>query len=597
MALAYIPPGVSVEEIFSPSVSPLLSVPTSVCIVGLTQGSVTRTDLIELSGATPVAIPNLPTGATLDDVSSVSDSVDPGSAPNDDGTYRLTNDYTVSISAGTITRVPPSTTTTVSSTLSTAAAVGNTTITVGSATGFVIGQTVTIDTGPNEETRDITNIAGNVLTLTTPALIDAHAIGTVVSSSTTLVTGDGLIPDGRIVAVTYDYTPQDYFEPIRLSDQGSILSRFGPAIDANNNIVSDLSFAASLALANGASTIVCQPLYSRTVQGDPTTPKRQPTIASASTAGSAANPSTWEDTLFGLRDLEDVNVIVPLIGQSMSNVDDAAWLQVAQKAQAHVEFMKNQQQYIFLLLGEDSSADVDYAKDSTINSHALTLGSLYGGDTRELMALVNTSKFTYPAPSSAGSQIFIGGQYFMAGLAGVIAGQPIQTPVTRKTVGAITGVADYRSLADKNADAANGLLVAEQKGNLVQVRHGITLDNTSTARREISISRAKYYMLESLIDTIDNQIIGQVVADGNSPLVVRSAVIGVLEQIKGDGVIVAYGNIDVRMLTLDPTTIEVRFSYSPSFPINYIDIIFSIDLSSASITGTTTDGLSTTAGS
>lgn len=38
MALAYTPPGVNVEELYSPSVNPLLSVSASVCLVGVARG-------------------------------------------------------------------------------------------------------------------------------------------------------------------------------------------------------------------------------------------------------------------------------------------------------------------------------------------------------------------------------------------------------------------------------------------------------------------------------------------------------------------------------------------------------------------------------
>src|SRR3954466_10615 len=38
MALAYVPPGVTIEELYSPSVNPLLAVNAQVCVIGLAQG-------------------------------------------------------------------------------------------------------------------------------------------------------------------------------------------------------------------------------------------------------------------------------------------------------------------------------------------------------------------------------------------------------------------------------------------------------------------------------------------------------------------------------------------------------------------------------
>lgn len=62
-----------------------------------------------------------------------------------------------------------------SSTLNGATSAGATSVTLVSATGFAIGDFVRIDTGANQETRLISNVAGNVLTV--PALTLAHSSG------------------------------------------------------------------------------------------------------------------------------------------------------------------------------------------------------------------------------------------------------------------------------------------------------------------------------------------------------------------------------------------------------------------------------------
>jgi hypothetical protein len=48
---------------------------------------------------------------------------------------------------------------------------------------------------------------------------------------------------------------------------------------------------------------------------------------------------------------------------------------------------------------------------------------------------------------------------------------------------------------------------------------------------------------------------------------------------------VDYANVQVRQLA-QPTTIEVRFNYRPAFPINYINIVFGIDLTTGDLTTT-----------
>jgi hypothetical protein len=42
----------------------------------------------------------------------------------------------------------------------------------------------------------------------------------------------------------------------------------------------------------------------------------------------------------------------------------------------------------------------------------------------------------------------------------------------------------------------------------------------------------------------------------------------------------------VQIASLEPTTIRASYSYRPAFTLNYIDIVFSLDLSSQTVTVT-----------
>jgi hypothetical protein len=505
MTPAYIPPGVSVDELLSPSITSNLSTTTTVGIVALSAGAITRTDLVTLSGTTAVVLPSIPTDATMATVVSVKDA-DPTKAP---GSYNVNTGYTV---------------------------------------------TTTTPTNADQAVVSLTShtVARNG-TATTP------------------------IPDGNSVYITYTYTTSDYWAPIRLDNMSDIQDRFGAAWDSTGtSINSILSHAAQIAFENGASDLVLQPLFFNN-----TGVKQQPT------SPQAAASATWADNFTSLREIDDINVIVPVVGQSAANMSDSTQLQIIQTAQDHVNYMLQQDQYVVALAGEDSSASSSNAQQATIQSHAATLQARYGGTLNEQMVLVNTSKFIRSQPGSFGGVFYVGGQYVAAALAGMLAARSVSQSLTRKVVSGFTGVADNRTKTQKNADAAAGLLVVEQKTTLVQVRHGVTLDTTSTARRELSVVRAKYSMIESLRDTLD-QLIGQVIADGTAASVVASAVQNVLEGLKNAGDIVDYANIQARTTSLDPTIIEVRFSYRPAFPINYINIVFSLDLSSQELTLPTT---------
>lgn len=390
----------------------------------------------------------------------------------------------------------------------------------------------------------------------------------------------GGIAAGSLVNVTYKYLPDNYFDPIRLEDHGSVEQRFGNSYKADGaTINSVLSFAAGIAFENGASSIVLQPLFRRATVGDPTTARTQPTDIQM------ADSTTWNDTLFLLRDIEDINVIVPVVGQADPGVTDTIVSNIFNVFQDHMAFMKGNDQLMVSIFGEDSSIDVTKATRATLLSHAIALQGRYGGQYSQQTVFLSPSRFTRIAPRT-GRPMVTGGQYMAVAIAGMIAARPVSQTLTRDSVSGFIGVPETRTKADKNAEAQTGLMVIEQKGQNVQVRHAVTLDVSSTATRELSVVRAKHRMIESVRDTIDTQIIGKVVADGNAPLIIRGAIIGVLERLRLDNDLVGYSDVQARTLSLDPTTVEVRFSYRPAFPLNYVNIRFALDLTS----GTTSLG-------
>ena len=172
-----------------------------------------------------------------------------------------------------------------------------------------------------------------------------------------------------------------------------------------------------------------------------------------------------------------------------------------------------------------------------------------------------------------------------AAVAGAIAGRPISSSLTRKSISGFTAVLDPRTTANKNADAERGLLVIEQNGENIRCRHGITLDSTSAARSEISVVRAKFNMISSIKLTLENQVIGQIIADANSPFVVRSAIAGVLSALQSQGALLDYSQIHAEISSINPTLIKASFAYRPAFTLNYIQVEFSLDLTAQTVVG------------
>ena len=184
-------------------------------------------------------------------------------------------------------------------------------------------------------------------------------------------TGD--IPDGNTVYVTYKYTPEDYYLPIRLNNMADVQNRFGNAYtDDGTAINSRITYAAQLVFENGAVDLTLLPLFYNNsgVRQEPSDVQ-------------AASSSTWAENFVALRDLPGINIIVPVIGQSDANVGDASQLSVMQTLQDHIMVMKTEQQYIVGIVGEDSSASSSVAQKATLIDHAGILAGRYGGDLAE----------------------------------------------------------------------------------------------------------------------------------------------------------------------------------------------------------------------
>lgn len=589
MTLAYQPPGVNVTEVLTPSVSPFLAVPATVCLVGPSQGFIQRTDYITLANEDDTALTNFPAGSSLiDPIISVTNINDPNVTYVEDVDYVINYNSSVNeVQTVTVTGTGlggsftltfrDETTGTIAYNATTGAlqtaleALSN--IETGEATVTGSAGSYTITFSGQYANQNVDKLVADATALTgTSADVTVHTPtqGGVAGTVRRLDAGD--IEEGETVYVVYRYVPSTYYLPTRIEDQGTVEDIYGPAFNSDGSVHSAVSFAAQIAFENGARDLVIQALFRRTDDSDPASTSTAPTNEEVQ------DSTTWSQTLYPLRDIEDVNLIVPVVGQSVTGLSDADQLAIIQTVQDHAKFMSDQQQFVVGVFGEDSTTSSSVAQKERLREHATTLRSRYGGTVSEQLVLVAPSKFARANPVT-NQKFYVGGQYVAAAIAGMIAGRPVSSSLTRETVSGFVEVSDPRSKADWNKDGQAGLLVVWQRGGTIQIRHAITLDTSATQRRELPVVRAKHRMIESVRDTIDQQIIGKVIADSNAPSTVAAAVSGVLETLKTIGDLVDYSTPQARTLTLDPTTVEVRFSYKPAFPLNYVNIAFNIDLS------------------
>ncbi len=655
MALAYVKPGVTVNEIVSPSFSPLLLDPTSICVVGPAQGYQSTVEIFVLDDNHQVQLAKLnvdPSTIVVRDASNVTltpftagasadytidqsllatsgvvkiarsmqttiedgegvvvyfenagspvqgdgktevlalNKTNPSAPANraggtQSGTVVIsraglapTDDYTLANEGTTGTTITWSGVVTVLQQFQKVwldYTIGDTVYTdveiqLNASTPVALGDNVdniVVKTAPGADTETTASVytAGTTNDLD---YIKGGTGATLTISRSAGTTTMGVSQDKLNVRISYQATPSEYWLPTRCFSQFDVEQKYGAAFDSAGNILNPVSFGASLTFANGASSVIVQALFA---EG---TPRSNGTGA----------VGDWESTFANLRDIEDINVIVPLISSGSLTKSDGLSILILEALHNHISYMAQQQnQLVMAICGEDSTSGT-MATKAVLASHAAEIGSLPYG---EHMVILDPAAFTFANPVTGGNSNN-GGQYEACKVAGMLARYPVQTPLTRKGVNGTTGVNESRTESEKDEQAQAGLTVIEAKRGRIQIRHAITTSQASVAARELSVVRAKHFMMENVRQALEEQVVGQMVLDQSATFRVQLLVADELQQLVDLGAIVSYSAIQVSRDTTDPTALNVRFSYLPSFPLNSISISFSID-SSQGVTFDTT---------
>jgi len=569
-ARAYNSPGVVVVESPNPTLAPLLASPSIIAVVGSASGlqSITERLVIDALNAQTLGHTGVHTNSVIVKSTSTGETLNAGNytvTQTNDPDSTVTGDEVYAFNA----KAQPG------ATIGVVAGTGTLTGTYQYAATFVNSGG---ETGIGDSTSNTVVLSGQGSNLSTIPVGPSgttgrniyrkktagsgadnvwHLVASISDNSTTVLTGettsDGTaangaqpptgISDGDTIAVSYTYTDALYYEPTVFDDLDDVYDKYGPAFDSNGNINSKLSFAARLAFLNGASELIC----------------------TASATGAAAD---IEDALERVEDDDSVRIV--LVADGSSQVNDAA--------ASHVDKMNALGRWRIAVIGRDGS---------TTAIDAATLRAAASGFNDEAVQLVSPASFKMQNPVS-GRDMNVGGQWMAAAVAGMWAARDVQIPLTRKSVGGFSGIADKRTESDKAIDSSNGLLVVEDKGGTLRVRHSVTTAIGAISTREGSVVRAKYEMAHRLREVLDAGVVGIVLPQDRVPLVVQGAVASVLEQLVFEQAISSYQDIKARVLSGDPTTVEVKFGYVPAYPINNVQVVFTVNTVSGDVTGITT---------
>jgi len=190
--------------------------------------------------------------------------------------------------------------------------------------------------------------------------------------------------------------------------------------------------------------------------------------------------------------------------------------------------------------------------------------------------------------------ITVGGSYLAAACAGILANNSVNQPLTKRQIRSLTGLtlkaAQNNTVTNKNFWSSKGVAVAEisRLGQFV-IRHGVTTDMSTVVTRELSIVRSQDSLFNIVQESLEQAgLVGTPIID-TTALSVKAIVSSALETAKASSIIQDYSNLVVRQQALpngDPTIIECRFSYKPTYPLNYITVVFALDLNTGDLTTT-----------
>lgn len=416
-------------------------------------------------------------------------------------------------------------------------------------TGFVTDPSVTGGSIPKTFEKDIAGSPGTPKDYS----LTVDASGGAANSITTLVkTSGGKIESGfPEVQVSYRYTDAEYYALNTFEDYSSFVGAYGPALNSTTGaIVSPLSLAAQFAFVNGATRI-----HAVALSGTGT-PQQQFADAYGLMSGSNI----------------DADLVVPLWDAIVDGAVLGGMLQTLNAA----------------LLAD--------ANDAVLRMAVVGFETGYAGTPSQLatvLASAPSKRIVVPWPNKfsffngyTNTTVDLPAYYMAAALAGQLVSRTQQQPLTLKKpqgfagIPALTARAMTKSVKNQLAAAGACVIETDRSGVLV-VRHGLTTNYAGgVLTREISLVRSQdglYNLVNSTLNAAG--LIGQPIT-AETPLHVKSIVSGALENAKATGLIVDYLGLAVRQQILpggDPTVIEVRFSYRPSFPLNYIEVGFTVD--------------------
>lgn len=397
--------------------------------------------------------------------------------------------------------------------------------------------------GINPATIVVTNVSGTVYTSSNYTLTPTGSGNTL--TETIVLAGGSSIPSGTLVYVSYQYTNVNFYIPQTFTNYSQVVNAYGPAFDANNNLLSPIALAAQLLYSNGTPTIIVAPTTDTAL-----------TATRTGLSGAYSNISS----------IANIDIVVPITNGLVGSSDSGA----AGDLKIHCDSLSAEGMFRIGIYGAD--------KASTTAPDTLAASV---GDSRVVEVWPNQLLFNNGASNQ---NVTVGGYCLAAACAGFLASNPPQQGLTKQNISGFAGIPlatlGLMTPTYKNQLSAAGVSVLESvPPGVLQIRHGVTTLPTTVLTREIPITRASDAMLDGIITSINAaNVIGQPITAQTQPTV-HSIVQSSLDGDVATGLIFSYTNLTTQVFSVNPTVLQVSFAYQPSYPLDYIVVTYTVNLS------------------
>lgn len=349
------------------------------------------------------------------------------------------------------------------------------------------------------------------------------------------------IRSNEAIIVNYRYVDDTYNQATYFDSYNDLIAMYGNPWNTQTGVLeSPISMMAYIAARNGLSDC-----YGVSVQG-----------ATIGEDGSIVYTlDSWTKAFEALTVVDGIDIVVP------ASNDPAVW----DICGRHLLEMKDNQDERVAILGADGSEDPISANQMI--AYAQSLG-------REDMWLISPSSFNFRNPIT-GVVEAVPGYYAAAAVAGYQSSVPQYTPLTGKVISAFFSAKEFNTKIVKTNESGNGLMYIDEVSGALRVLHGVSTSTDSILTRETNIVLTKYYIIKTMRNLFANGYIGSIITP-RTLASVQSTVEGALQDLIEDNYIGAYDGVSVEQNGLNPTQIDVFFSYVPMYSLNYIEIEFSV---------------------